>query len=609
VNNYTKRSFVIVAIFVLVALVFIVKLFRLQVVDPTYKQYATNNVLREVVQYPGRGLIYDRNGELLVFNRTAYDLLITPREVKQFDTTLFCNLLDITRGELEAGIQKAKDYSKYKPSILVKQISPENYAVLQEQLYKFEGFHSQTRTLREYSTTAAAHALGYVGEVAQNDIDKDPYYQRGDYIGVNGIEKTYENQLRGTKGVKKNLVDVHNRIQGSYREGKEDKPAQIGKNITTTLDLELQLYAEKLFANKKGAMVAIEPSTGEVLAMLSAPLYDPRLLVGRVRGENYAKLAADTLKPLFNRSLQAKYPPGSTFKTINALIGLEEHVINEHTRFTCNGPGSYPITCTHNHVSPANVVDGIRESCNPFMWNTFKGIIGKYPTSAEGFNVWRKYVQSFGIGKILSSDFSNTLKGDLPTEELYNRVYRGHWNALTIRSLAIGQGELGATPLQMANVAAVIANRGYYYEPHIVKAVENDTVRSSIKVKNSVEIEEQYFEPVIEGMNESTVKPWVKYFIPNIQYCGKTGTIENNQGIEHGAFVAFAPREDPEIALFVYVENSKWGSSYAAPIASLLIEKYLTDSIATKRLSVEELMINSNLLDPNKIVVSDATAE
>lgn len=594
-NDLSKRSYVIVLIFVLVALVFIGKLLRLQVLDSTYKQYATNNVLREVVQYPARGLIYDRNGKLIVYNKTAYDLLVTPREIKQFDTTLFCSLLDITRAELEEGIRKAKAYSWYKPSILVKQISPENYAVLQEQLYKFEGFHSQTRTLREYTAPVGAHALGYVGEVTQSDIEKDIYYKSGDYIGVSGIEKTYEKQLRGIKGIKKNMVDVHNRIQGSYRSGREDIPAQIGNNLTTTIDLDLQVYAEKLFQNKKGAVVAIEPSTGEVLAMLSAPLYDPSLLVGRVRGKNYAELLADSLKPLFNRALQAKYPPGSTFKTINSLIGLQTEAINTSTRFVCNGTSSSPIRCTHNHVTPTNVVDGIRESCNPFMWNTFRSIIGKYRTAAEGFAVWRKYVQNFGLGTILSSDFANALKGDLPTEDMYNRIYgAGHWNALTIRSLAIGQGEIGATPLQMANAATVIANRGFYYEPHLVKEVEGDTIRSSFKVPHMVGIDAEHFVPIIEGMNESIRGAYV---VPGVDFCGKTGTIQNPHGAEHGAFEAFAPREEPKIAIFVYVENSVWGASYAAPIASLMIEKYLNDTIATNRLPVEERMINAILLE------------
>lgn len=598
-KDFSKRSYVIAALFVLVALVYMGKLFRLQVLDSTYKQYATNNVLREVVQYPARGLIYDRNGELLVYNRTAYDLLITPREVSEFDTMLLCNLLNVDRVDIEAGIEKAKNYSWYKPSILVKQISPQHFAILQEQLYKFEGFHSQSRTLREYSTTAAAHALGYVGEVTSNDINNNPYYKTGDYIGISGIEKTYEAQLRGIKGVKKNLVDVHNRIQGSYRSGREDVPAQIGNNITTTIDLELQLYAEKLFRNKKGALVAIEPETGEILTILSAPIYDPGLLVGRVRGENYANLLADTLKPLFNRSLQAKYPPGSTFKTINALIGLQEGVINIHTRFTCNGPGSYPIRCTHDHVSPANVVDGIRESCNPFMWNTFRNIINKHDTPAEGFNEWREYVMNFGIGKTISHDLSNALKSDVPPESLYNRIYgEGHWNALTIRSLAIGQGELGVTPLHMANAVSAIANRGYYYEPHIVNAIANDTIRSSVKLKNEVGIDAEHFEPVIEGMAQSIRG---LYLVPELEYCGKTGTIQNPHGTEHGAFEAFAPRENPGIAVFVYVENSVWGASYAAPIASLVIEKYLNDTIANSRKWIEKRMLEADLLNPEQI--------
>ncbi|RIJ46044.1 penicillin-binding protein 2 [Maribellus luteus] len=606
-NDYSRRSYIIILVFILVALVFLIRLFNLQVMDSTYKQYATNNVLREVVQYPARGLIYDRNGELLVYNKTAYDLLVTPREVKPFDTTLFCRLLDITREDLEAGIQKARKYSSYKPSILVKQISPENYAILQEQLYKFEGFHSQTRTLREYSAPAAAHALGYVSEVTQSDINKDSYYKSGDYIGASGIEKTYEAQLRGTKGVKKNLVDVHNRIQGSYLEGSEDVPAQIGKNLVTTLDLDLQLYAEKLFKNKKGAVVAIEPSTGEVLAMVSAPVYDPGLLVGRVRGANYKVLESDSLMPLFNRALQAKYPPGSTFKTINALIGLQEGAITPETRFSCAGRGSTPIRCTHDHISPANVVEGIRESCNPFMWNTFRSIIGRAKTAAEGFRTWRQYVQNFGLGTILSEDFANTLKGDLPSEELYNRIYgKGRWNALTVRSLSIGQGELGATPLQMANVAAIVANHGFYYEPHIVKEVEGDTIRSSYRKKHEVGIDEKYFAPIIEGMRQS-IKNY--YYIPGLEYCGKTGTIQIGRGLEHGAFEAFAPREEPKIAVFTYVENSKWGSQYAAPIASLMIEKYLNDTIASNRLHIEERMLNSNLLDPNKIVITDGAAE
>ena len=600
-NVYSKRKFVVIAVFAVVGLVFIIALYRLQILDSTYKRYATNNVLREVVQYPARGLVFDRNGELLVYNKTAYDLLITPREVVKFDTTLFCELLEITKENLISGIEKARKYSAYKPSVLVKHISPERFAVLNEKLYRFQGFHTQSRTLREYSTTVAAHALGYVGEVSNSDIKKDKYNKPGDYIGKSGIEKIYEKQLRGAKGVKKNLVDVHNRIQGSYRNGREDIPAQIGKNITTTIDLDLQLYAEKLFQNKKGSVVAIEPATGEVLTIVSAPNYDPGLLVGRVRGRNFVKLRDDTLKPLFNRALLAKYPPGSTFKPLNVLIGLQERTINNYSRFVCNGEVSSPIRCTHNHTSPANVVIAIRESCNPFLWNTFRSILNKYKTVAEGFNVWYNHVKSFGIGQSVSSDFSNGLKGDLPTVAYYNGIYgKKHWNALTVRSLAIGQGELGVTPLQMANYGAILANRGFYYKPHIIKKIENDTISSSFKNRNKVMIEPKYFEPVIEGMSQAILRTNLVYYskIPNIEMCGKTGTVENNQGSDHSVFVAFAPRENPKIAIFVYVENGVWGSRYAAPMASLMVEKYLTDSISSGRKFIEEKMIEANLLNP-----------
>ncbi|NOR75684.1 MAG: penicillin-binding protein 2 [Draconibacterium sp.] len=600
-NVLSKRKFIVLAIFAFVGVIFIISLFRLQVLDSTYKQYATNNVLRQVTQYPARGLVFDRNGKLLVYNKTAYDLLITPREVRKFDTTLFCNLLNISKENLETGITKATKYSRYKPSILIKQISPERFAVLKEQLYKFQGFHTQSRTLREYSSTAAAHALGYVGEVSGNDIQKDNYYKPGDYIGISGIEKTYEKQLRGVKGVKKNLVDVYNRVQGSYRNGEEDIPARIGKNITSTIDLDLQLYAEQLFQNKRGSVVAIEPSTGEVLAIVSAPTYDPGLLVGRVRGKNYSKLLADTLKPLFNRSLLAKYPPGSTFKPLNVLIGLQEQAIQLYTKFTCSGQGSRPIRCTHDHITPTSVVQAIRESCNAFLWNTFRSILNNSKTSAEGFNVWYNYVKSFGIGQNVSSDFSSGLKGDLPTEEYYNNIYgKGHWNALTVRSLSIGQGELGVTPLQMANYGSILANRGFYFAPHIIKEIEGDFISQSFKIKNEVQINQEYFEPVIEGMSQTVHQTNLVYTskIPEIEMCGKTGTVENNQGSDHSVFVAFAPRENPEIAIFVYVENGVWGSRYAAPMASLMVEKYLTDSISSNRKYIEKRMIDANVLNP-----------
>lgn len=601
-NSLSKRSYLIIAIFAAVCLIYVIRLFGLQVVNQTYKQFATNNVLREVVQYPARGLIYDRDGQLLVYNKPAYDLLVTPREVTVFDTAYFCRLLEITREELEEKLQAAKEYSRYKPSIFIKQISPESYAVLQEQLYKFRGFHTQSRTLREYSTRSAAHVLGYVGEVTSDDIRKDGYYKMGDYIGVSGIERSYEKILRGEKGIKKYLVDVHNRIQGSYLEGSEDISAVVGTNLVSTLDLSLQQYAENLFQNKKGSVVAIEPSTGEVLAMLSSPAYDPGLLVGRIRGKNYAILANDSLKPLFDRALLAEYPPGSTFKMLNVLIAMQEGTVNLSTRFSCAGPVSVPIRCTHDHITPLGVVDAIRESCNPFMWNTFRSVLNKYESTADGFNVWRNYVLAFGMGRSLGSDFSYEGKGNVPEESYYNRYYgSGRWNALTVRSLSIGQGELGITPLQLANYTAIIANRGHYYIPHIVRNNGNDKPDTLYGKPVYTPVSAEHFEPVIRGMEQA-----VEYGsaamskIPGITMCGKTGTAENPHGADHSVFMAFAPKDNPKIAVSVYVEHGVWGARYAAPIASLIVEKYLNDSISSGRVWLEQSMFKAELLNPNQ---------
>ena len=591
--KFSKRGNVVIAIFVIIGLIYTICLFNLQVLDPTYKQFATNNVLREIVQYPARGLIYDRNGKLMVINKPSYDLLITPREVKAFDTLYLCQLVDITKEELEAKIIEAKSYSRYKPSVIVKQISPESYAILQEQLFKFKGFHTQPRTLREYETLSAAHVLGYVGEITQSDLAKDSYYGMGDYIGVSGIEKSYENYLRGEKGLKKFMVDVHNRIQGSYLNGTEDVPAKIGKNLVSTIDLDLQAYAEALLVNKKGAVVAIEPSTGEILTMVSAPFYNPGMLVGRERGRNYSKLLADTLSPLFDRALLSKYPPGSTFKMLNAMIALQEQSITLNTQFSCAGPESSPIRCTHNHKSPLNVIEAILESCNPFMWNTFRTIINKYPTAAEGFNVWREYVLSFGIGRKLGSDIADENQGNIPTEEVYNQKYgEKRWNAQTIRSLSIGQGEIGITPLQLANYVAIVANKGGYFIPHVVKEIEDNEIDQRFKTKVYTKISPETFEPAITGMR-NTGAAWN---VPGIEVCGKTGTAQNPHGKDHAVFIAFAPKDNPQIAIAVYVENSGFGATYAAPIASLLIEKYINKEIAENRKWMEKRQLEIDLL-------------
>lgn len=599
-NTFSKRSYVVAGIFVAFGFIFVFGLFRLQVLDPTYKVFATNNVLREIVQYPARGLIYDRNGKLLVHNKPAYDLLVTPREVQKFDTLYLCNLLEITKEDLEIRLQTAREYSRFRPSIIVKQISPETYAVLQERLYRFQGFHTQSRTLREYNYPAAAHVLGYVGEVNQADLDRDRYYRIGDYIGISGIEKTYEEPLRGDKGIKKFLVDVHNRIQGSFLGGEEDLPAKVGHNLVTSIDIDLQLYAEKLMENKTGSVVAIEPSTGEILALVSSPSYHPGMLVGRVRGSNYAHLLADSLKPLFNRALLAEYPPGSTFKMMNALIALEEGTINLNTRFSCDGTASLPIRCTHYHISPLGVVDAVRESCNPFLYNTFRSILTSKSSSAEGFSTWRDYVLSFGFGVNLGTDLVNVGRGNVPSVEYYNRIYGANrWNSLTVRSLAIGQGELGVTPLQLANYCAIIANRGYYYVPHVVKEIAGEEINQEFKTEVQTLISPKHFEPIITGMQMVVENTNASVFmrIPEVVMCGKTGTVQNPHGKDHSAFMAFAPKDNPQIAISVYVENSGFGATFAAPIASLLVEKYLKGEIAESRKWVETRMLEINLIN------------
>ena len=605
-DKYAKRKYILGAIFVLVALIFIIRLFSLQVLDSSYKQYATKNVLRKVINYPARGLIYDRNGELLVYNKAAYDLLVTPREVSAFDTTQLCSILKIEKKDLIAELRKARKYSRYKPSVIVKQLSPEMYAMLLEKLYKYPGFFVQTRTLREYAHPIAAHMLGYVGEVNQSQINKDSYYEQGDYIGITGIERAYEKELRGHKGVNFSLVDVHNRLKGAYNDGKNDTAAVLGNNLTTTIDAKLQTYCELLMQNKRGAVVAIEPKTGEILCFYSGPDYDANLLVGRERSKNYQILLNDTLKPLTNRAISAAYSPGSTFKTINALIALEEETITPQTTFVCNGPGTKPISCTHHHESPISLVGGIRESCNPYFWNTFRSIIGKYPKAEDGYNKWREYVLSFGLGQTLGTEFYGESSGNIPKSTYYDRFYgKSHWNALTVRSLAIGQGEVIVTPLQMANMVSVIANRGYYIDPHIVKAVtdpDNNVHKLEFDRKDCL-VHADKFEKVLEGMQAVVDQTNTRYtaHVNGIEICGKTGTIQNSHGSDHSAFIAFAPKDDPKIAIAVYVENGVWGARYAAPIASLIIEKYLNGSIgAPNRIAQEKKMIEANLLNPNQ---------
>ena len=603
-DTFSKRKLIIAGIMLGIGAIFILRLFSLQIMNKTYKQFATRNVLRNITTFPARGLIYDRKGNLMVYNKAAYDLMIIPREVKTFDTTELCNIVQLDRVELRDAIRKAKQYSHYKPSIIVGQISPDIYAPLEEKLYKYPGFFVQSRTLREYPNKSAAHVLGYVGEVNQKIIDGDKYYRQGDYIGVSGLEKAYEKELRGIKGITKSMVDVHNRVKGKYNEGKEDTTAILGNNLQTGLDADLEAYAELLMTNKRGAVVAIEPATGEIILMVSAPSYDPNLMVGRQRSANYSILDRDSIaKPMWNRAVNALYPPGSTFKLANALIALEEHAITPFDRFSCSGKASKPIACTHSHVSPLSIREGIRESCNSFFWNTFRQIMNRKSSSAESYQAWRDYITSFGFGTKLNPELSSENKGSIPEVALYDKWYTsGHWNSMTIRSLAIGQGEIEATPLQMVNLCAMIANRGYYIAPHIVRAIQdakdaNREVRQLEYEKKVVNISPEHFNTVIGGMQAVVEETKLQYTVKQdkIIVCGKTGTVQNPHGADHSAFVGFAPRDNPKIAIVVFIENAGFGATYAAPIAGLLMEKYLNDSITPKHKEIEQKLIETDL--------------
>ncbi|MCA1764018.1 MAG: penicillin-binding protein 2 [Cryomorphaceae bacterium] len=598
--NLSDRRIVIAIIFIVVGVVFIVRLFLLQVVDDSWKILAANASERVVTEYPARGLIYDREGEILVANTAVYDLMVIPKELGEIDTAAFCKLLQIDTLAFSAKLKKAKAYSRYKPSVFEKQIPANEFVGIAENLHRFPGFFAQPRTLRAYPKAVAAHSLGYVSEVTPKILEKNSYYERGDYIGANGVESIYEEALRGQRGKRYVLVDVHNNEQGAYAGGKFDTLAMSGKNLTSSIDRKLQAYGEKLMENKQGSIVAIEPATGEILCSVTNPGYDPNLLVGRVRGKNYSALSRDSLNPLFNRTLMAKYPPGSTFKLIQALIGLQEEVIDEKTRFSCSGGYYYAgrrLGC-HAHSSPVDLEFSIQTSCNAYYCNVFKRIMDKYPTSEESYQVWKDYLNKFGLGSRLMVDMTSEISGFVPPSTYYDKFYGRHrWNGHTIISLAIGQGELGITPIQMANFTATIANRGWYYTPHVVKEIDDVPITdSTYTTKRETGIALEHYEKVVEGMYrviESGTGRGVR-FSEDIEVCGKTGTAQNPHGKDHSIFIAFAPKDDPKIAIAVYVENVGFGSTWAAPITSLMIEEYLTDTIT--RPWIEDRMLDANLL-------------
>jgi len=601
--NLGGRKFVIMIIYLVVGIIFITRLFFLQVVDDRWKALAASASERMIKEYPSRGLIFDRDGEILVSNTAVYDLMVLPKDVESIDTAAFCELAQIDRETYEREITKAKNYSLYKPSVFIKQIPAKNYTRLAENLHRFPGFYGQPRTLRNYPRSVAAHAMGYVSEVTPRIIEKNQYYEPGDYIGANGVESIYEEVLRGKRGKRFVVVDVHNNEQGPYAGGQYDTLARAGKNITSSLDLDLQEYGELLMKNKRGSIVAIEPATGEILCMVTNPSYDPNLLVGRVRGKNYGELSSDTLKPLFNRALMARYPPGSTFKLLQALIGLQEEVIDENTRFSCNGGFYYAgrrLGC-HAHSSPVDLEFSIQTSCNAYYCNVFKRIIDNHPTSEEGYIKWRSYLTKFGLGEKLHVDMTSEIDGFVPESTYYDKFYGRHrWNALTIISLAIGQGELGITPIQMANFTSILANRGWYRTPHIVKEIEGQPITDTTYTKiHRTGISKEHFDKVVEGMYrvvEAGTGRGVR-FSKDIEVCGKTGTAQNPHGKDHSIFIAFAPKDDPQIAVAVYVENVGFGSTWAAPINSLIMEKYLTDTIS--RPWIERRMLEGDLLSSN----------
>jgi penicillin-binding protein 2 len=599
-DQFNNRRYIIGALIVILGVVFTIRLMYLQIIDSKYKLSAESNSRRLEIVYPARGLVYDRNGKLLVHNQPSYDLKIAPYELEAFDSTELCDILEIDIQTLRDAIYRVKNYPRERRNPFIKQLSPETFGKLKERQYKFPGFYFSERTLRKYKHEIASHLMGYIIEVDSSDIKSDRYYEGGDYKGESGIEKTYEKYLRGEKGRKYKLIDVRGREKGAYKEGRYDYDAETGSNITLTIDAKLQAYAETLMANYQGSVVAIEPKTGEVLAILSAPYYNPTLLVGRVREDNFRKLKKDTLKPLFNRAIMAEYPPGSTFKTVNALTGLNSKIIRPGTQFGCQ-LGYYArgvsMKC-HYHDVPLNLEHAIKNSCNAYFAHTYKRTVDNpyFERSALAYTDWRKDVLTFGFGDKLGIDLPSERWGLIPRPSYYDRLYgENRWKAHTIISNSIGQGEILTTPLHIANLAAIIANNGYYITPHTVKDIQGiDTLDRKYMQKNWVSIDTSYFKYIIEGMDKAVneqggTAPIARH--QDIVICGKTGTAENPHGEDHSVFMAFAPKDDPKIAISVYVEYGKWGASYAAPIASLIIEKYLTDTIAYNRRWIENRML------------------
>ena len=600
------KKYLLIWLTISVSLIFIMRLASLQLSDDSY--FNSDFAIQELSVYPERGLIYDRNGNLLVANQPSYELIIVPENTTEFDTISFAKLIDMNPDELKKEINSSIKYSTKLPSVIKSQISKERNAFLQEKIWLFEGFYLRKNSVRDYIKPFASNVIGYIGEVDKNDIINNSYYEKGEMIGKQGIEKYYEDELKGIKGKKYFQKDRFNRVIGPFNNSLSDVKPSKAKNITLTIDIDLQEYAESLLQNKRGGVVAIEPSTGEILTLVSSPTYKSEQFVGQDRTKNYNKLLNDSInKPLFDRSLQAQYSPGSPIKILNALIGLQEGVINENTIFTCNAGHYYSrnafMGCHNQFGTISNLRKGIYNSCNTYFARTYRGIIDKYGTSSEGLDKWATHMKSFGLGNYLGYDLSIGKKGFIPESDYYNRFYgTNRWGSSTTISNSIGQGEILTTPIQMANFATAIANRGFYIKPHFVKSVNNKLMNN--REKNYTTIDKENFEIVIDGMVDVVDRGTARIAkIDGISVAGKTGTVENfiliknekKQLTDHSTFIAFAPADDPKIAVSVFIENGYWGSRWAAPIASLIIEKYLKEDVGRKWL--ENRMVNGSLID------------
>lgn len=609
-----ERKLAVQIIFILVGLIFIIRLFFLQVIEDKYKDEAEKNATRKIIKYPFRGLVYDRHDSLLVINQEVIDLMVVMKEMRIPDTVRFCQAFKITVPEFKEIIKKIKQekgYNRNRPVPIIKQLSIEDYGKGLDVLADCRGFYKQERTIRSYPHKSAANALGYIGEISRTQLEKstEGYYEQGDLVGISGLESEYERYLRGKKGVRYIMKDVHGVVKGPYKNGELDVASVPGENIYCTIDLELQKFGEEMMANKIGSIVAIEPKTGEILTFISAPSYDPNYLTGRYFSKNYDSLQKNPMKPLFNRPLMAMYPPGSIFKLAQALVGQQMGVLRPTTIYSCNKE-AVGVNC-HPHPSPNNLVGSIQWSCNPYYFTVFKTIIhknrhtNKYKESELNFDDWRKHMATFGFGQKLKVDIPNMKAGFLPTNEYYDKIYGDmSWKHSTIRSLDIGQGELLIVPIQMANLACIVANKGYYYTPHFVKRIgdgKNSRILKEFTEKHYTSVDSSYYQVVIDGMFQ-VVEHGTAYFdkIKGIEICGKTGTAQNPHGDDHSVFICFAPKNDPKIAISVYVENGGFGAVTAAPIANLMIEKYLTDTSSAMTRWMHSEILKKDLITKNK---------